>query len=119
MKGEQEERQRKKAEALVKALQGVHLGASRERGLGQRPKPGACFSYSHQQNLLSKFLLLLLLSFLIFFRAALAAYGSSQTRGLIGAVAAGLHHSYSNSRFELHLQPTPQLMAMLDPQPTE
>ena len=28
------------------------------------------------------------------FRAAPAAYGGSQARGLIGAVAAGLHHSY-------------------------
>ena len=30
-------------------------------------------------------------------RAAPAAYGSSQTRGWIGAVAAGLHHSHSNA----------------------
>ena len=31
------------------------------------------------------------------FRAAPAAYGDSQARGLIGAVAAGLHHNYSNA----------------------
>ena len=47
------------------------------------------------------------------------AYGSSQAKGLIGAPAAGLHHSHSNARFELDLQPTPQLMATLDPEPTQ
>ena len=31
------------------------------------------------------------------FRAATAAYGSSQARGQIGAIAAGLHHSHSNA----------------------
>ena len=31
--------------------------------------------------------------YLLFFRAASTAYGSSQARGHIGAVAAGLHHS--------------------------
>ena len=49
------------------------------------------------------------------FRAAPMAYGGSQARGLIGAVAAGLHQSHSNARSELHLQPTPQLMATPDP----
>ena len=47
------------------------------------------------------------------------AYGISQVRGQIGATAAGLHHSYSNARSELHQQPTLQLMAMPDPQPNE
>ena len=32
-----------------------------------------------------------------FFRAAPMAYGSSQARGRIGAVAAGLHHSHNNA----------------------
>ena len=54
-----------------------------------------------------------------FFSATPAAYGGSQARGLIGAEAAGLHHSYSNTGSKLSLQPTPQLMAMLDPSPTE
>ena len=49
------------------------------------------------------------------FMATLAAYGGSQARGQIGAVAAGLHHSHTNVRSELHLQPTSQLTAMLDP----
>ena len=35
--------------------------------------------------------------FLLFFRAAPVAHGGSQARGLIGAVAAGLHHSPSNA----------------------
>ena len=39
------------------------------------------------------------------------AYGGSQARGLIGAVAAGLHHSHSNARSKLNLPP--QLMATL------
>ena len=38
-----------------------------------------------------------------------------QARGLIGAVAAGLHHSHSNARYKPHLRPTPQLRAMPDP----
>ena len=53
--------------------------------------------------------------FSLFFRATLATYESSQARGQIGATAAGLQPSHSNSRFEPHLQPTPQPMAMLDP----
>ena len=58
---------------------------------------------------------LFLFAFCFVFRAAPVAYGGSQTRGWIGAVAAGLHHSHSNAKSELHLQPTPQLMAMPDP----
>ena len=34
------------------------------------------------------------------------AYGCSQARGPVGAVAAGLCHSHSNTRAELRLQPT-------------
>ena len=49
------------------------------------------------------------------FRATTAAYGGSQARGLMGAVAAGLHHSHSNARSEPHLRPTLQLTAMPDP----
>ena len=48
-------------------------------------------------------------------RATLTAYGGFQARGLIGAVAAGLHHSHSNAGSKLRLQPTPQLMARPDP----
>ena len=38
-----------------------------------------------------------------FSRAAPAAYGGSQARGLIGAVAAGLHQSHSNAGSEPRL----------------
>ena len=47
----------------------------------------------------------------LLFRATPAAFGSSQTRGLIGAVAAGLCHNHSNAKSELHRWPTPQLTA--------
>ena len=53
------------------------------------------------------------------FRAVPAAYGGSQARGQIGAAAANLRHSHSNARSEPCLQPIPQLMAILDLQPTE
>ena len=53
--------------------------------------------------------------FLVFFRAAPAAYGGSQARGRIGAIAAGLHQSHSNMGSELRLQPTPQLRATPGP----
>ena len=43
-------------------------------------------------------------------------YGGSQERGLIWAVAASLPQSLSNAPSELHLRPTPQLMATPDPQ---
>ena len=43
--------------------------------------------------------------------AAPAAYGGSQARGQIGAVAAGLLQSHSNARSEPRLRPTPQLTA--------
>ena len=41
------------------------------------------------------------------FRAISEAYGDSQARGLIRAVAAGLHHSQSNARSKPGLRPTP------------
>ena len=53
--------------------------------------------------------------FLFSLKATGAAYGSSQARGQIGAAAASLHHSHSNTRSELHLQPMPQLTATPDP----
>ena len=53
--------------------------------------------------------------FFFFFRVTPAAYGGSQVRGLIRAVAAGLYHSLRNVRSKPHLQPTPQLTAMLYP----
>ena len=40
--------------------------------------------------------------------AAPTAYGGSQARGPIGAVATGLHQSHSNAGSEPRLQPTTQ-----------
>ena len=45
--------------------------------------------------------------FLFLFRASPVAYGGSQARGQMGAVAASLHHSHSNARFEPCLQSIP------------
>ena len=50
-----------------------------------------------------------------FSRAAPAAYGGSQARGLIRAVAAGLSQSHSNVGSKPLLQPTPQLTATPGP----
>ena len=49
------------------------------------------------------------------FRAASTAYGRSQARGQVGAIAASLRHSHSNAGSEPPLRPTPQLTAMPDP----
>ena len=49
------------------------------------------------------------------FRATPAAYGGSQARGRIGAVAGALRQSHSNAGSESRLRPAPQLTAMLDP----
>ena len=47
------------------------------------------------------FLFFIFLTFLPLLRAVPTAYGGSQARGLIGAVAAGLSHSHSSSGYEL------------------
>ena len=65
--------------------------------------------------MLSFIFLLFFPLFFVFFRTAPMAYGGSQARGRIGAVASGLRHRHSNAGSELCLQPTPQLRAMLDP----
>ena len=59
------------------------------------------------------------LSFFFFlfglFRTKPTANGGSQARGPVKAVATGLHHSHGNAGSKLHLRPTAQLTAMLDP----
>ena len=50
-----------------------------------------------------------------FSRAAPAAYGGSQARGPIEAVAGSLLQSHSNVGYEPRLRPTPQLTAIPDP----
>ena len=63
------------------------------------------------------FCLFVFFVFVFFFAiswAAPAAYGGSQARGRIGAVATGLHQTHSNAGSEPCLQPTPQLTATPD-----
>ena len=92
--------------------------------LNKFPRYSCMFSFPC--NLISLcfgiFFLTLLWSFMLtffwfcfVFRTAPVAYGSSQTRGWIGAAASSLHHSHSNARSEQCLWPTPQLMATPDP----
>ena len=57
--------------------------------------------------------------FFLLFRATPVAYRSSQSRGRTWAVAASLHHKYSNAESEPRLPPIAQLGATLDPSPTE
>ena len=52
---------------------------------------------------------------ILHFRATPLAYRGSQARGPIGATVASLPHSHSNMGSQLHLQPTPELMALLGP----
>ena len=56
-----------------------------------------------------------ILFYFCLFRAAPMAYGESQARSPIRAVVDGLSHTHSDTGSKLHLRPTPQLMAMLDP----
>ena len=56
-----------------------------------------------------------ILFYFLLFRANPVTYGSSQARGWIGATAASLYHSHSNTGSEPYLRPTPQLMATLGP----
>ena len=57
--------------------------------------------------------------FVFFFSRSPPAEGGSQARHWSGATSAGLHYNHSNAKSGLCLWPTPQLMAMLDPQRTE
>ena len=61
------------------------------------------------------FMFVFIIIVIVFSRAPPTAYGGSQARGLIGAVAASLHHSHSNTGSEPWLLSTPQLMATPDP----
>ena len=47
------------------------------------------------------------------------AHGGFHTRAPIGAAVTGLGQNHSNAGSEPRLQPTPQLTATTDPQPTE
>ena len=77
---------------------------------------------SAQENTKSATALALVVVLIFFFffchftssRAAPMAYGDSQTRGRIRAVATGIHQSHSYAGSEPRLQPTPQLTATSD-----
>ena len=51
----------------------------------------------------------------VFSWAISVAHGGSQATGRIGAIVSGLRQSHSNAGSEPCPQPTPQLMATLDP----
>ena len=74
------------------------------------------FAYLFNNDIFN-FILYLFIYFCLFAFswAAPMAYGGSQARGLIGAVAAYLHQSHSKVGSELRLRPTPQFMSMPDP----
>ena len=74
------------------------------------------FCFLYQRLIDKKYMSLFIYLFIYFFRAAPITYGGLKGRGQIGATAAGLYHSHSNAGSQLHLRPTPQLMAMLDTQ---
>ena len=69
----------------------------------------------HLYHILILFIYLFIYCLFLSSRAAPAAYGGSQARGLIGAVATGLRHGQSSVGSEPCLQPWPQLMAGLNP----
>ena len=70
--------------------------------------------FNQPQEVSISYFLFLFFCLFAFSRAAPAAYGGSQARGRIGAVATGLCQSHSNAGSEPHLQPTPQLTATPD-----
>ena len=61
------------------------------------------------------YFILIFFVFLPFLGPLPMAYGGSQARGLIKAVATSLHQSNSNAGSKPHLRPTPQLTATLEP----
>uniref|UniRef100_A0A4X1SPA0 Cationic amino acid transporter C-terminal domain-containing protein n=1 Tax=Sus scrofa TaxID=9823 RepID=A0A4X1SPA0_PIG len=88
----------------------------------RNPQPSAFHPLEHRdlhlQLLFFFFFFFFFFVFLLFLWAAPVAYGGSQVRGAIGAVATGLRQSHSNTGSEPCLQPTPQLTATPDHQPT-
>ena len=105
-----------KKAALIAEL--IHLFKFLDLGLVILPPlffPGA-FKQMLKNNLFtfSFFSSFFFFVFLLFLWAAPAAYGGSQARGRIGAVASHLHQSHSHAGSEPCLRPTPQLMATPD-----
>ena len=84
-------------------------------GVSQTVQPVATIGSHSIHPLKGFFGFFFFFSFLFFFRVTPTAYGGSQARGPIRAVATDLHHSHTNSRSEPHLRPTPQLTATPEP----
>ena len=89
---------------------------------GLKPLCSRLWPYAHPAGILSGvfcffFFFFSFFFFLVFclFRAMPSAYGGSQARDPIGAIAAGLCHSHSTTGSDLCLRPTPQLVATPDP----
>ena len=78
---------------------------------------GKHLQHSHCYSILFLFMYVCMYAcmYSAFSRAAPMAYGGSQARDVIGAVAAGLRQSHSHARSQPRLRPTPQLTATLDP----
>ena len=93
-------------EVLGPGRQPVHATAGTVLGPWPAKPPG---------NSLCNLFIFFFFFFFCLFRATLMAYGGSQARGLIGAVAASLCQSHSNAGSELRLWPTPKLTATPDP----
>ena len=94
----------------------TYLDATEDKTEGRNANNDHFFKFVTKNKNNNTYLVYLFIFCLFAFsRAAPVAYGGSQARGLIRAIAARLCHSHSNNRSEPHLQPTPQLMAMLDP----
>ena len=72
-------------------------------------------SDSSAQTHVPIFYLFIYLSFFSISGATLTAYGGSQARGPIGAIATGLRQSHTNVASKPRLRPTPQLTATPDP----
>ena len=72
------------------------------------------FFGKHYNLLILFYFISFFLVFLLFLWAASVAYGGSQARAPIGAVATGLRQNHSNAGSEPRLQPTPQLKEMPD-----
>ena len=90
----------------------VSTATSRKKDL-----PAESFSRLTRKHIFLSFYFILFIYLFIYllFRATSSAYGGSQARGLIGAVAADLCHSHRNARSEPRLQHTLQLTATPDP----
>ena len=99
---------------MLQQTNGMHISLQDPalNSFGYIPRRGILMDGSSHNSFC---LFVCLFVFFCHFRAIPMAYGGSQARSQIRAVAAGLHHSHSNTGSEPHLKPIPQLMASLDP----